>query len=481
MTARTVLVTLLVAVISVAGTAAAAVPLVREAATAQARESLRNQADLAAMMFAARQGRPGKVKNLGRLMRDSGIRFSLVRDHKADREWVPEGVLRKLREIRPVHSRETRADGDDVLYEARPVTSSSGVVLMQPVAEARDEVVGLRLALALAVGAGAGTLAGVLLARRLSRPLRQAARTADRIRQGDRACRMPLLPPAEVSELSSALNELTAALETSERRQRDFLMSVSHELRTPLTTIRGYAEALADGVLSEDADTAQDAGRTVLTEAERLDRLVADLLTLARLQADDFTLEREQVDAVELAAGAATAWAPSLASKGTELRTELPPVPVPLVTDPGRIRQVLDILVENAARVAPGAPIVIALAAPTGPAGPAGAAVPAVPGAPGVPSGSSGPSSPSVPAVASAPPPSELSLSVRDGGPGLSDEDLRVAFDRGRLHRRYRDSRPAGTGLGLALAAQLTHRLGGTIEATHAPEGGACFTVRLPL
>jgi two-component system sensor histidine kinase BaeS len=289
---------------------------------------------------------------------------------------------------------------------------------------------------------------------------------------------MPLLPPAEVSELSSALNELTAALETSERRQRDFLMSVSHELRTPLTTIRGYAEALADGVLSEDADTAQDAGRTVLTEAERLDRLVADLLTLARLQADDFTLEREQVDAVELAAGAATAWGPSLASKGMELRTELPSVPVPLETDPGRIRQVLDILVENAARVAPGAPIVIALAAPAGPVVPA---VPSGSSGPVVPSGSSGPSGPGGPAVASVPSPSELSFSVRDGGPGLSDEDLRVAFDRGRLHRRYRDSRPAGTGLGLALAAQLTHRLGGTIEAAHAPEGGACFTVRLPL
>ena len=75
--------------------------------------------------------------------------------------------------------------------------------------------------------------------------------------------------------------------------------------------------------------------------------------------------------------------------------------------------------------------------------------------------------------------PGQVALSVRDGGPGLRDEDLRVAFERGRLHRRYRDRRPVGTGLGLALAAQLVERLGGTITAAHAPEGGAHFTVRL--
>jgi signal transduction histidine kinase len=71
-------------------------------------------------------------------------------------------------------------------------------------------------------------------------------------------------------------------------------------------------------------------------------------------------------------------------------------------------------------------------------------------------------------------------LEVRDGGPGFTDDDLAVAFDRGALHRRYRGIRKVGSGLGLALAARLVHRLGGTIEAGHAPEGGARFTVTLP-
>jgi two-component system sensor histidine kinase BaeS len=70
---------------------------------------------------------------------------------------------------------------------------------------------------------------------------------------------------------------------------------------------------------------------------------------------------------------------------------------------------------------------------------------------------------------------------VRDGGPGFTDDDLNVAFVRGVLHERYKGVRKVGSGLGLALAARLVTRLGGTIEAGHAPEGGARFTVHLPV
>jgi two-component system sensor histidine kinase BaeS len=71
-------------------------------------------------------------------------------------------------------------------------------------------------------------------------------------------------------------------------------------------------------------------------------------------------------------------------------------------------------------------------------------------------------------------------VEVRDGGPGFTDDDLAVAFERGALYQRYRGVRKVGSGLGLALAARLVRRLGGTIEAGHAPEGGARFTVTLP-
>jgi two-component system sensor histidine kinase BaeS len=270
--------------------------------------------------------------------------------------------------------------------------------------------------------------------------LRRAAYAARRLSAGDRDVVLPVGPPAEVADLSRALNELSRALATSEGRQREFLMSVSHELRTPLTTIRGYAEALADGVLP--AESGADAGRTMLAEAGRLDRLVADLLALARLRAQDFAVELATVDLVGMVDAAHVAWSPRCHEVGVELRLERPAGAVWAYTDPGRIRQVLDGLVENALRLVPsGAPIVLAVRVEPGTA----------------------------------------VVEVRDGGPGLTDQDLAVAFQQGALHQRYRRVRQVGSGLGLALAYGLVTRLGGQIEAGHAPEGGARFTCRLPL
>jgi len=235
---------------------------------------------------------------------------------------------------------------------------------------------------------------------------------------------VPVEPPHEVADLAAALNGLAAALATSEGRQREFLLSVSHELRTPLTAIRGYAEALADGVI--DSAEVTGTGRTVLAEAEHLDRLVRDLLALARLEAVDFPLEPVRVDLVRLAAEAERTWAARCAAVSVVFRVEAPDQAVPVHTDPGRIRQVVDGLLENALRVVPpGAPVVLATRwAGTDPA------------AGGV-------------------------IEVRDGGPGLTDDDLAVVFERGALHQRYRGVRKVGSGLGLALAAGLVQRLGG--------------------
>jgi signal transduction histidine kinase len=216
-------------------------------------------------------------------------------------------------------------------------------------------------------------------------------------------------------------------------------LSVSHELRTPLSTIKGYAEALADGVVSGDGSA--KAGATMLAEAERLDRLIADLLVLSRLEAADLPLDVVPVDLVDLMRSAAEAWAPRCIPDGPRLLVELADGPVVVETDPGRIRQVVDGLCENALRIVPpGAPLVLAARA------------------------------------------SQYGgiVEIRDGGPGFTDDDLAVAFERGALNQRYRGVRKVGSGLGLALAARLVARLGGTIEAGHAPEGGARFTVTIP-
>ncbi|MFD5858307.1 sensor histidine kinase [Streptomyces chartreusis] len=335
-----------------------------------------------------------------------------------------------------------RLDGDEVLVEGAPTLTGGGLVLTQPMSavdQATDRMRG-SLVLPLILGLTGAALAGALLARRLARPLVSAARTAHRLSEGARGVTVPAEGPAEVAELAGALNTLDTALTHSENRQRDFLLSVSHEIRTPLTTARGYAEALADEVIT--GEEVPEAGRILRTEMERLEHFVGDLLALARLEADDFRLDIVEVDLDALVAETATAWSARCARHEVDFRVERPERPVPITTDGFRVRQLLDGLAENALRVTPaGRPVVLALR-------------------------TDGPGA---------------LLEVRDGGPGLTDDDIEVAFVRGALTDRYRGVRPVGSGLGLAIAHRLAGRLGGTITARGgAPEGGAWFTVRLP-
>lgn len=339
----------------------------------------------------------------------------------------------------PIHATVT-VDGERLLVEARAVDRQNAFALVRKVALAKGtgrQLVG-NIIVGLGVGLVVAAVAGLLLARRLARPLRRTAGVASSMSHGRRDLRAPVDGPREVAEVAHAVNGLAEALQRSEGRQREFLLSVSHELRTPLTAVKGFAESLADGVVT-GADV-PSTGRVIGQEASRLDRLVNDLLDLARLGADDFRLDVTQVDLTDLVTDAADVWRSRCQAEGVVFELAAPGAAVVAPTDPRRLRQVVDGLLENALRVTPrGAPIVLALA--TGP----GTAV----------------------------------LQVRDGGPGLSDEDYRSAFDRGRLHSRYQGVRPVGTGIGLALVHGLVTRMGGTIQAGPAAEGGACFTVVL--
>ncbi|MEV4480255.1 sensor histidine kinase [Micromonospora coxensis] len=444
LTARAVLVTCAVALVSVLVTALVAVPLAVRGVERRDSEALAAQARLAADVLRVRPSRQRDAagERLIRQLRQQEIDVYVVQGGAVDRPGLPRQVVNRIAAGRDVSGRRL-VNGERALVEGRALPGGSGVVLTRATTEGPWRQVLRSLWLPLLAGLAAGVVAALLLARRLARPIRHAATAAARLRAGDRAVRVPVEPPDEVADLAYALNGLAAALATSEGRQREFLLSVSHELRTPLTAIRGYAEALADGVVGPDE--APGTGRTMLAEAEHLDRLVSDLLALARLEAADFPLEPVPVDLVRLAVDAERTWSDRCAAVGVPFRVEVPDAPVPAYTDPGRIRQVVDGLLENALRVVPpGAPVVLAVR----PAGP-------TPAAGGI-------------------------VEVRDGGPGFTDDDLAVAFERGALHQRYRGVRKVGSGLGLALAAGLVRRLGGRIVAGHAAEGGAAFTVRLP-
>ncbi|MCX4695382.1 HAMP domain-containing sensor histidine kinase [Streptomyces sp. NBC_01408] len=337
----------------------------------------------------------------------------------------------------------------EVLLVGRPGVRGGAVVLTEPYSVVTENTNQIRrnVLAPLITGMLGAALAGALLARRIARPLVKAAQIAHRLADGERGVPAPVDGPRETADIGRALNVLDGALARSENRQREFLLSVSHDLRTPLTALQGYAEALADGLI--EPDRLPEVGGVLADETRRLDRFLGDLLDLARLEADDFRLDTAPADLRAVVAEAAAFWTGPCARHGVDLRLEQPGQPgqpgqpVVVETDAFRVRQLIDGLVQNALRITPrGAPLVLAVRAVAG----GGAA-----------------------------------LEVRDGGPGLTDDDVRVAFDRGALHERYRGTRPAGSGLGLAIAHRLTGRLGGAIHVEgHGPEGGACFTVTLP-
>ncbi len=437
LTAQVIGVTAATAVVAVIVTALVALPVAVRSANNQARDELVQKSALAVELLSSE--RPAVRQNIVRQLREDDIAVYLIRRGVADRPGLPQRVIEQVAAGALVDTR-AMVDRRLTLIAGRPLTgNSAGVVLTRPATTGTAGGILGGVWLALLAGLFGGILAGGLLARFIARPIRQAAAAAGRLSAGDRSIRLVGSSSAEAAELAGAFNQLAAALQTSEGRERDFLLSVSHELRTPLSTIRGYAEALADGVVSGDG--VPKAGATMLAEAERLDRLIADLLVLSRLEAADLPLDIVAVDLVELMRTAAEAWAPRCGPDGPRLLVELPSEPVVVQTDPGRIRQVVDGLCENALRIVPqGAPLVLAVRA-------------------GADAGI---------------------LEVRDGGPGFTDDDLAVAFQRGALNQRYRGIRKVGSGLGLALAERLVGRLGGTIEAGHAAEGGARFTVAIP-
>jgi two-component system sensor histidine kinase BaeS len=305
-----------------------------------------------------------------------------------------------------------------------------------------------------------GGLVASRLARRLSRPLQEAETTARRIAQGDLSARIDTPGRAhgrhdaderhgdEVVRLVDSINSMAASLQHAQGLERDFLLSVSHDLRTPLTSISGWAEALADGNAPDPAR----AGTTILTEAGRLDRLVRDLLDLARLRAKSFRLDPRPVDLRDVAAGAAEGLRPDLEDARLRVAVEAPAEPVVVEGDPDRLAQVAANLIENAGRYAATSVRVRVEVHAAG-----------VNGGPGP---SRGPT-----AV----------LAVEDDGQGIPEAERPHLFER-----MYAGARPparvgGGTGLGLTIVRELAQAMHGDADVGEAADGGARFEVRLPL
>lgn len=304
------------------------------------------------------------------------------------------------------------------------------------------------------VGAALALLAaGIVayfLARRLTRPLALMGATAGAIAGGDLSARVDLgeHPDDELADLARSLNGMAIELEEARLGERQFLLSVSHDLRTPLTSIRGYAEALIDGTIPASGEQRR-AATVIAAEADRLSRLVADLLDLARLDAHQFSLTPRAFDVATAVRTAVEAFLPSAADLGIEVAIDTPGA-MPGHGDPERVAQIVANLLENALKYAAGHIEVRVTRSESG--GPQSRG--------GVSGG--------------------VEIRVVDDGPGVDPAEVDRVFERLFVSRTV-PGRSVGTGLGLAIVGELAGAMGGSAAVEGAPAGGASFVVRLPL
>jgi signal transduction histidine kinase len=278
------------------------------------------------------------------------------------------------------------------------------------------------------------------LGHRIARPLQQTEAVTRLIATGDLEARVPVTAQEwpELVSLANSVNQMAASLARAQGTQRQFLMSVSHDLRTPLTSIRGFAEALSDGATTDITYAAGVIG----SSARRLERLVTDLLELAKLESGAFSLHTVTLDLSDVVGEAAQAFEP--AANGLGLSIELETAgngEVLCVADPDRVGQVVANLVENALKFATSRVTVGTRR-----------------------SGDSW-----------------LEAFVEDDGPGIPGADLERVFER-LYQSRLSAGRELGSGLGLAIVDELVKAMGGRAraESPTGPNGGTRVVVVLP-
>jgi signal transduction histidine kinase len=333
----------------------------------------------------------------------------------------------------PDEDRPYIAVGSPVALEG---TTFGTLVVAKPKTVLRDTWLTLMKFFAVSLLGGLVVAAGVAwwASRRITRPVLTLSRAADEIAEGHYDVAVPRLTGRdEIAHLAERFSEMAARLAEAEELERNFLMSVSHELRTPLTAIRGHLEAVREGVAREPEAQAESLG-VIAAETDRLERLVGDVLDLAKLDARRFTVLREEVDMGRLLDQAYASFGEEARRRGIEYRYSAHERPV-ITTDGDRVLQIISNLLANAFRWTPdGGTIELALDAANG----------------------------------------DVSVAVADSGPGIKRDEQE------RIFRPFWSQDGGGTGLGLTIARELALALGGRIELASVDGKGSRFALVLP-
>jgi signal transduction histidine kinase len=309
------------------------------------------------------------------------------------------------------------------------------LVVAKPRAELSDRLNTLVERLALAFLGGV-LVAGALfwyLSLRLTRPILALSNAADQVAEGRYDVEIPGGGRGEIAHMADRFEQMADRLREANELERNFLMRVSHELRTPLTAIRGHVGALREG-LADDPESRQASLDVIAAEAGRLERLVGDVLDLAKLDARRFTVREEEVDMGRVLERAYAAFGEEARRRGIDYRQNADGGAV-VYSDGDRVLQIISNLLANAFRWTPdGGRIDLELQAANG----------------------------------------DVAVAVEDSGPGISPEEAE------RIFRPFWSRDGGGTGLGLAIANELANALGGRIEVASVVGRGSRFQLVLP-
>jgi signal transduction histidine kinase len=310
------------------------------------------------------------------------------------------------------------------------------LIVAKPKTELTQQLVPLleRLALASLGGILVAGLLGWYLSRRITRPVLALSRATDEIARGSYDVDLPPVRGGdEIGHLADSFRQMAARLSDAERQERNFLMSVSHELRTPLTAIRGHVDALREGV-AEDPEARAASLEVIAREGARLERLVGDVLDLAKLEAHRFTVHSEEVDMERLCDQAYNAFGEEARRRSIDYAKRFEAQPT-ILSDGDRVLQIISNLLSNAFRWTPdGGRVQLELSASNG----------------------------------------RVSVAVDDNGPGVA------IAEQERIFRPFWSRDDSGTGLGLAIAHELAAALGGSIALDSRPGEGSRFELVLP-